>query len=742
MAGDRRGNAAPPRVDERILGTGTVARFVLLMALILATTSVMTLQVAPLLSNTHRAMDCALAAGIDPSNSPPIAWGIATVSQSGPYMACMNRNAPPPPWWLPVAWPLLVLAAGAGLFAVQSVLGARRRRTVPLAEVDKAGDLTPLLLRFAERVRPGRRPRFVVDPTAASVGAVVFGRTNRPTVCLHGGLLAKRRTDPERFRAVLMHEIAHIHNGDVTLTYFTVAVWRAFVVLTVVPHLVITVSTIIDWSGAMFGAAQVSIGTRNLLLAGVLVVLVTLARADVLRTREIHADLTAVRWGAEADQWAGPVPPSRNPVGKALARVTDLWHTHPRWRLRRDSLDQPVALFHTQPLPLVLTGAAAVLINAHLTVSLTQYGIGLYGPVGQWSQQVVALATAGLVVGVVGIAVWRAVAYAALTGRSGPSGVRIGLWLGVGMAAAELATHRTGTWSWLPVRPQALLLVVLSCVVLIWWIVQSAELGVLAWRGRTLGPAMMIGLVAACLAMAVWFGWWGAGGGAVLVDGWPFTYDGVREHLSQWLSGATTAQPADVSLVTVVATMTSTLSSNVLSAPLAPFGIALLWAGPLLAWLARPHTTTPPWIRNAVLDAKDGDGSFELPPPPALPALRRILLPGAVLGLICWAAAIGVRAATDAGKSNVAWQAGDRSIRYLAWMATALVIAAAIAAVVGNLRVGRRRLITALVSAQTAVLVGFAGIAGMLSVDGCANPADSPWVICHEDPPSIGRAHV
>ncbi|MFE4540856.1 M48 family metalloprotease [Streptomyces scopuliridis] len=60
----------------------------------------------------------------------------------------------------------------------------------------------------------------VIDPAATSVSAVVFGRTRHPVVCLHGGLLAVRCSDPNRFQAVLLHELAHIANRDITLTYW------------------------------------------------------------------------------------------------------------------------------------------------------------------------------------------------------------------------------------------------------------------------------------------------------------------------------------------------------------------------------------------------------------------------------------------------------------------------------------------------------------------------------------------
>lgn len=83
------------------------------------------------------------------------------------------------------------------------------------------------------------------------------------------------------------------------------------------------------------------------------VLLVHLARADVLRTREVYADLTALRWGANRCGWEVVDTPS---LGGAFA---ELWRTHSRWDLRRASLNDPAPLFGVRPLPMFLTGTGA-----------------------------------------------------------------------------------------------------------------------------------------------------------------------------------------------------------------------------------------------------------------------------------------------------------------------------------------------------------------------------------------------
>lgn len=103
--------------------------------------------------------------------------------------------------------------------------------------MDDDGEVRGEIERLATMAGLRNVPYVVVDPTTASTGAAVFGSTSRPVLCLHGGLLIRRRTDLGRFGTVLLHELAHIRNGDITLTCATVAVWRVFLSLVLLPCL-------------------------------------------------------------------------------------------------------------------------------------------------------------------------------------------------------------------------------------------------------------------------------------------------------------------------------------------------------------------------------------------------------------------------------------------------------------------------------------------------------------------------
>lgn len=719
------------------MGAGTTVRFVLLVILVLVTSGFMMLQVAYWLSNSDDT-DCSLAAGIDPNHSTGLAIGIARLSQMGAYEACVARYAAPPPWWVPMVWPVVVLVIGVVLFLSLPAWKARRGRVIPVDAIDHDGDLRLLLADLTAIAGLAHTPRFVVDPATASTGAVVFGRNRRPTVCLHGGLLARRRTDPDGFRAVLLHELAHIRNGDVTLTYLTVAVWRVFLAMVLPPYLVLSVRTLSSWVGSPFWSSGSISGIRSLLVTVVMGTLVYLARADVLRSREIYADLAAVRWGADPHGWAVETPqPAGSTLSGAFASFVELWRTHPRWDLRRGSLSDPAALFGIQALPMFLTGAAATLINVDLNYSFVQYGLSGYGLLGEWARQAAALATAALVAGVAGIAMWRAVARAALTARPVPSGVRAGLWLGAGMAATELVTNQVSTGQWLPAHPEALVLVVLAGAVFTWWVTQCALLWVRTWRGRTIRPAMLLGLTSACLALSCWFGWWETGGGAVLTAGWPFTLTGVHQLLGQALGGSSPGHPAAVSAITVAFAMTLTILSNVLALPLALVAVAALWVAPLLAWLIRPTTAAPRWVRDALRDSGNMAGPVAQP----LPSLRRVLLPGLLGGVLCWAVVAGVRTYLHSWPPPASHQAGDNAMRYLAWVTVAVVATSMAAAVTANALTSRYRLVIALIAAETATLVGFVGASVLVSFDGCFLPPNawpscgwhpvSPWLTFH-----------
>ncbi|GHF42020.1 hypothetical protein GCM10010218_23890 [Streptomyces mashuensis] len=687
---------------------GTTLRFVLLMVLLLVSCGHVLDRIArnAVLPKGMGTYGCLFAAGADPYHDAGVELLFTVSAQAKAFDACMARYDPSLPWWVAIAWPAMLLAVAAVLFRLTPRWKTRRSRVVPLEKADADHGIARTLAALSATAGLPRPPRVVVDPAAASTGAVVFGSNRRPVVCLHGGLLTRRHTDPAGFRAVLLHELAHIRNKDVTLTHATIALWRAFVAVVLLPGAVYGVHGVLN-QRKLSQPLELPSVTRNLELLALLVALVYLARSDVLRSREIHADRAALRWGADRSGWAFPAvaatAPPRGAVRRALASFAEQWRTHPRWEVRRESLDDPAVLFGLRPLPLLVTGAAATLIG-----SLLNETTSLLANSRSWDVAK-ALATAALVTGVVGVAVWRAVAHALLTGRRVPSGVRAGLWLGTGMALGELLVDDLTLSRWLPDRPAPLLLMVVAGTALVWWTAQCARLWAGAWRGRSVLPPMLLCLAGLCLLLAAWYAWWRESG-VFYAMGQPLDFPAAAEAHGRFTVPEGFRSWYGTLLVNLLAE-----SHRPLSLP----ALAALSLVPLLARLIRPGTGTPPWVRRAT-----GGGDVPGWPPGPRPPRVRVLLQSALLGVAAGAAAfVGVAAALHARLVSGRLPTADHAVTYYGWVVLTVALAqTAAAAVAASRSSGHHRLPAALAAAVVAAPVTFAGLALSDSVSGCVRP--------------------
>ncbi|MFF8313741.1 M48 family metalloprotease [Streptomyces lydicus] len=697
------------RVDERAISAGTTMRFALLVILLLVSSGSMMSAVAGAKHNPDgfAGFGCQFAAGVDPTQGDGAVSYAGAITHNAALQACLDRYAPTPAWWADLVWPGLVLVAAGVLFWVLPAWKARRGRVVALATVDHDGAIGRAVADLAATAGLAQVPRVVIDPAAASASAVVFGRTGRPTVCLHAGLLARRSRDPEAFRAVLLHEFAHIRNGDVTLTYVTVAVWRAFVLLVLLPYLVWCAAVIPTSLHDPLWTAEQPYAARAFVLPVFMIVLVYLARSDVLRSREVYADLAAVRWGADPRGWAVPAAAPAGGKGRRwVASFVELWRTHPRWDLRRDALTDPAALFGVQALPMFLTGAAAAMISAQATHYVASGGL-----ISPWTRPLTALLAAVAATGVAGIALWRAVAHAVLTGRRVPSGVRAGLWLGAGMAAGVLDMNEFAVAEWLPARPQVLLLVVCAGLVFAGWTTQCAHLWFTVWSGRTKLPAMLLVTAAACLLLTAWFSWWQSGG-VDLASGWIST-EAERRTLEQIFPGPAADHRT---MLYVSAVVFPGLAG--LQRPLVLAAVAALWLVPLLAWMTGSVTA----LRRRPARGAPEDLVEPATPSTAPPPLRRVLLSAALGAVVCWIAVAVTKAYLHTWQPPQGQRGGLYTFLSQAWAMVAVVTVATAAAGIASAWARRYPLLIALITAEATALAGLAGHFVLLSADGCIPP--------------------
>ena len=186
----------------------------------------------------------------------------------------------------------------------------RRRRLQPLT-VGDAPEVVARLDELSNEAGLRTPPRFVWNPLDRTASGLAFGRFGRRYVALGGGLVVRYYTDPEAFRAILLHELGHLRNRDVDKTYFTMALWYSFLGVAVLPLLVSLHDERLPYIWSIVWRL------------GVLVVLVYLSRNAVLRARESYADLRASRDERGADALRGVIGAHSAPTGARVATAPE-----------------------------------------------------------------------------------------------------------------------------------------------------------------------------------------------------------------------------------------------------------------------------------------------------------------------------------------------------------------------------------------------------------------------------------
>ncbi|MFD7663853.1 M48 family metalloprotease [Streptomyces sp. NPDC059788] len=679
--------------------TGTGARFALLMVLVTASSVPMfhTLLSAALgrrdsASQLRGFMGCLYAAGFDPGGSD-LDNLQATMRRGGLLSKCFADH---------MEGPYRDVLATLGLFALAALvywflpkLRDRWRRTVAVAEVDADGTLGAELAALLGRTGIRSALRFRVDPARMTSGAAVHGRTGSYTVCLHAGLLARRGTDLAGFRAVVLHELAHVHHRDVDYAYASTALWRVFVLFALVPTLALDAWIVVlalsgtgspwwpDAASLVFASAA-----SGILLAG----LVHLARADLLRRREHYADIQAVAWGACPDGWNRPDPPGA--MLSFLHRFSALLRTHPGWAERRQALADPGRLSRVSPLEMFLTGASASLLYSAMG-TLTFLGSGT----ALW---LAVLTVAPAVCLAVGLPVVRAVRTAA--GRTG-SGAVAGLWLGCGLLVGEFVGSGRHRVDWLMPQPQYLLaFLFIAAVPTVWWsLTLRLSLG-LPKRGLRRAAVVLCALVTTAV---LWCGlrWWQLGGRRIAMGGSDLgggqaadLYAGTVPGFAQHYGTDMSALSLGMALITPLHTTRAAGAATV-----------LMWLVPLVLLLLQ----------------RAGAGL----------RVRRTLGAGLAGGLVSWAGLALASYAMYVQRPGTAQaRTGPVLVVHMWWTIVAVMAACLLTAAFVAAFSRRYGLLRALIAAQVTQLVAYAGVFLLYSADGCLGPLNPVFDACQWHP--------
>jgi Zn-dependent protease with chaperone function len=225
-------------------------------------------------------------------------------------------------------------------------------------------------------------PSVEIATRSRTVDGQAFGVRGQYALRLGGRIPLLLRKNPGSFRAIVLHELAHIANGDVARAYFSQAIWIAVVIVTVIPTIAFIVFIFAQsftgkLTDGLSSVELVRLFTLN--LPTVLIVLFqfggTLAiiaaiRSSLLRIREVYADWRAALWGAEAplaDILRHNMSEDKTPLWARLLRL------HPVSQERLATLQNPQLLFRiTTELPffvgvlLAYVGTGATILGLNL----------------------------------------------------------------------------------------------------------------------------------------------------------------------------------------------------------------------------------------------------------------------------------------------------------------------------------------------------------------------------------------
>ncbi|MFC0861277.1 M48 family metalloprotease [Sphaerimonospora cavernae] len=703
------------RLDERILGPGTNSRFALMLLLLVTASGYM---LVPVLSALRPGdyIGCELAAGVDIGleSSHRIASATRMVGQALAFLPCVARYAPPPPLWQLLAGPVVVIAAAAAVTILLPLWKQRPGRCIRLNLVAGGSEVAARIEELAAG-RVAQVPELFFAPAATTKSAAVFGTNGRPRLLLDGGLVACRTTDPQTFDAVVLHELGHVANRDLTITYATVTLWRAFITLVVIPSL-------LWWSGlGVFGIAAgagptlTAVSMRYPAVPVITAIVMYFARADVLRSRELYADLTANRWGAPlAHIWAMKPTAAEHRRRHRLASVLlDQVRTHPRWEIRRDALDDPAPLFAVSSLLMFLTGTSAMLMHSHLTGHTALHVAVL----SAWLGQGLAAVPATVVAAAATPVLWRTVVRAAVLDRPAPTGVRAGLWLGLGLIAGSLISGQATGYLWLPGRWWVLMLVIAIAVAVTCWTSQCARLAAASWPGRSLRWPLALCLITGWLIFSAWFSWWNSHG-AMYAAGFWYDPAGLRSSIAYWFPGAGTARPD----TTAVMAPTITLLREAAYQPLTPVSAVAAWITPFVLWVAGTAGRGPGWRRS--LDAAGGERAAADTTAPVLwqvPALRQAIAPALIGAAVTAVGVAAVQAWLHTLHAGPGQRGGMYAFSYAVWSLWAVAAGALVTALVAAAS-ARFRLLTMLIATGISTLLGLGAATALISIDGCVQP--------------------
>ena len=695
-----------PRLNPFAFPSDTTFRFVLLVVAVLGSTLYIWDWIYFAAGDNAATYAQAAAACQEPTATANFdEW----TSRQRTYAECTQEASRPTVSWM-LGGAALVLVLAVVLTLLQPWWMRRRMRLRPLTKAD-APAVVATVRQLAAEAGLREAPTLVWDPLDAAPTGLAFGHAGRYTVALTGGLVVRATTDPAAFRAVVLHELAHIRNRDVDLTYFTVSLWYAFLLGALLPF---TLTLFDEGLDTVF-----DVGWRVAALAA----LVYLTRNAILRSREVYADVRASASPGAADALARLLAALPRPRTTGLSRLV---RVHPDPSSRVAAILDTGPLFRLDLVTAFGAGVAAT-IAYETTVSLVS---SLVSDV-LTMRLLAALAFAPAIIGVVGVAVWRASFAQLADGRRPPPTWPLGLALAAGMMIGpELALVRIVATGDDPILRELLegrgiawaLGLTVAIVLVLAWIRAGADAWLRAYAGRRPGLAALAGLLTAAgvltLVLAVFYI---SRDSRELVGGIKQVTGLQHEAVGQvvWAGPEWVWQLA----------LNPQLVWTVQRIELLPV-VVLVWLVPLAAVLARRTPAGAEQERWAFLDA-----GGRLRVPSLSPHLLRPLLVGLGAGAAFLIAEVVLRLGLHYGMGADLRTRDELILAFFAWQIALAILAQAAAGAVATAISGHRaRVVDGLAAAFLAGSIAALGILAGPTAGGCVdalsiNSGPCSWTI-------------
>jgi hypothetical protein len=310
---------------------------------------------------------------------------------------------------------VLVLLAGGVLASAFAIVRVRRRYGV-LPHAD-ARALAGAVESLAGELGVAPPPRLRWRPLDRRALGLASGSPRRRELAITGGLVPLFVRDPAAFRAIVLHELAHIRNGDVDLAYYAVGIWRALLVVAIAPFAIAVLGSIASDPAIVLG-----FGWRF----AVLLPVVYAIRSGILRAREHDADVRASIHEPEIARVLGAGG------GPEPGRVRSLFALHPSAARRVAVIADPSPLLRIGALDAFGIGLVGSLAYEEVALVLGYFGLEAFATRG-----LAGLAFGPLVGVILALGVWRQT-FAFLAGGRHPVAVlRLGLALVAGLLVGQ-----------------------------------------------------------------------------------------------------------------------------------------------------------------------------------------------------------------------------------------------------------------------------------------------------------------